>query len=88
MKKSSISAESLQFNDGRRCFGFWRQNNPLWFDIKTDLIWGNYILTNDGEHENQEQRDQNDVADGFHGNDDALDDMLEAFGPVNGTERT
>ena len=50
--------------------------------------FGRFIFTNDGEHENQEQRDQNDVADGFHGNDDALDDMLEAFGPVNGTERT
>ena len=23
------------------------------------------VLTNDGEHENQEQRDQNDVANGF-----------------------
>ena len=45
-------------------------------------------FTNEGEHENQEQRDQEDVADGFHGNDDALDDMFEAFGPVNGTERT
>ena len=43
----------------------------MWFDIK--------IVTNDGEHENQEQRDQNDVADGFHGNDDALDQDALGF---------
>ena len=42
--------------------------------------FGRFIFTNDGEHENQEQRDQDDVADGFHGNDDALDEDVLGFG--------
>ena len=41
---------------------------------------------NDGEHELEEQGDQHDVADGLHGHDDALDDVLEALGPVNGPQ--
>ena len=41
--------------------------------------------TNDWEHEDEEQGDEHDVADGFDGNNDALDDMLEAFSSVDGT---
>ena len=42
--------------------------------------FGRFIFTNEGEHENHKQRDQEDVADGFHGNDDALDEDVLGFG--------
>ena len=41
----------------------------------------------DREHEHEEQRHEHDVADGLDGDDDALDDVLEAFGTIDGTER-
>lgn len=43
---------------------------------------------NDGEHELQEQGDENDVSDGLDGHNDALHHVLEAFGSVDGTQRT
>ena len=58
------------------------------------LVWAHEELaleqlhSNDGEHENQEQRNQYDVTNGFDGNYDTLNDMLETFGSVDGTERT
>ena len=39
----------------------------------------------DGEHELEEEGDQDDVADGFDGHDDALDHVFEAFSSVDGT---
>ena len=44
--------------------------------------------SNDTEHEDQEQGHQDNVTDGLDGDDDALNDMFEAFGSVDGTERT
>ena len=41
--------------------------------------------SDDSEEELEEQRDHHNVADGFDGNNDALDDMLEAFSSVDGT---
>ena len=58
------------------------------------LVWAHKKLafeqlhSNDRKHENQEQRNQDDVANGFDGNYDTLNDMLETFGSVDGTERT
>ncbi len=40
----------------------------------------------DAEHEDEQERDKHDVADGLDGDDHALDDMLEAFGTVDGSK--
>ena len=45
------------------------------------------LHADDGEHELQEQRHQDDVADGLHGHDHALHHVLEALGAVDGAER-
>ena len=42
----------------------------------------------DGEHELEQQRDEDDVADSLDGHDDALHDVFKAFGSVNGSQRT
>ena len=46
------------------------------------------LHSNDGEHEDQEQCNQDDVADGLHGHNDTLNNMFKAFGAIDGTERT
>ena len=40
----------------------------------------------DCEHEEEEDGDQDDVADGLHSHDDALDHVLEALGSVDSSE--
>ena len=40
----------------------------------------------DGEHELEEEGDKDNVADGLDGHDDALDDVLEALGTVDGSK--
>ena len=40
----------------------------------------------DGEHELEEEGDEDDVADSLDGHDDALDDVLEALGTVDGSK--
>ena len=42
----------------------------------------------DGKHEDEEESDEDNVADGLDGHDDALNDMLEALGSIDGSERT
>jgi len=40
------------------------------------------------EHEDEQERDDENVFDGFESNDQAVDDMLEALGSVNGAQWT
>lgn len=44
--------------------------------INTDVTYFEQLNTDDGEHELEQEGDQHDVVDGFHGDDDALDDVL------------
>jgi len=41
-----------------------------------------------GEHELEEEGDDEDVADGLHGHDQTVDDVLQAFGSVDGAQGT
>ncbi len=45
------------------------------------------LHSDDGEHELQEEGDEDDVADGLDGDDDALHHVLEALGTVDGPQR-
>lgn len=44
------------------------------------------LHSDDGEHEDQQQGDQHNVADSLDGHNDTLDDMFETLGTVDGTE--
>ena len=45
------------------------------------------LHADDGEHEDEEDGDEHDVADGLDGHDDALHHVLESLGTVDGAER-
>ena len=45
-----------------------------------------HLNTNDGEHELEQKRDEDDVADGLDGHDDALDHVFQTLGTIDGTE--
>ncbi len=44
--------------------------------------------TNAREHEFQKQCDEDNVSNGLEGDNQTVDDMLETFGSVDGTQRT
>ena len=46
------------------------------------------LNSDDTEHEDKQEGDQKDVTNGLDSNDDTLDHVFEAFGSINGTQRT
>ena len=52
------------------------------------MIYFEQLHANDGKHELEQTRDEHNVADSLNGHDDALDDVLQSFGSVDGAQRS